>query len=267
MAFRAVGCDDPPSRAPAGTSACSFMIPAFRPRFELVVSDDDDATSRRGGTSWHIASRSPRGCVRACIRRRRLGRPPPRPLARGLAPPPARLRPTRAVPRARPLAVTPAAADAGRPMVSPASPPADARGYFRWPTLHGDTLAFVCEDDLYAVSASGGVPRRLTDAPGLVRRPRVSPDGASVAFAVAEDACEEILRVRRPRRPRRPDHARGRRAREARRVVPGRRRAPLRELARPALRGRPGALARRRRGGGEKHELPRDIQNQKHRRR
>ena len=62
-------------------------------------------------------------------------------------------------------------------MVSPASPPADARGYFRWPTLHGDTLAFVCEDDLYAVSASGGVPRRLTDAPGLVRRPRVSPDG------------------------------------------------------------------------------------------
>ena len=114
------------------------------------------------------------------------------PLARDLAPPPARLRPTRAVPRARPLAVTPAAADAGRPMVSPASPPADARGYFRWPTLHGDTLAFVCEDDLYAVSASGGVPRRLTDAPGLVRRPRVSPDGASVAFAVAEDACEEI---------------------------------------------------------------------------
>ena len=26
MAFRAVGCDDPPSRAPAGTSACSSMI-------------------------------------------------------------------------------------------------------------------------------------------------------------------------------------------------------------------------------------------------
>ena len=65
-------------------------------------------------------------------------------------------------------------------------------GYFRWPSLHGDTLLFVCEDDLYAVSLSGGVPRRITDAPGPVRRPIISPDGTTVAFTVVEEECQEI---------------------------------------------------------------------------
>ena len=51
---------------------------------------------------------------------------------------------------------------------------------------------FVCEDDLYAVSLSGGVPRRITDAPGPVRRPIISPDGTTVAFTVVEEECQEI---------------------------------------------------------------------------
>ena len=65
-------------------------------------------------------------------------------------------------------------------------------GYFRWPSLHGETLLFVCEDDLYAVPLSGGVPRRITDAPGPVRRPIISPDGTTVAFTVVEEECQEI---------------------------------------------------------------------------
>jgi Tol biopolymer transport system component len=36
--------------------------------------------------------------------------------------------------------------------------------------------------DLYVVNAAGGVPRRLTDHPGVDHLPRFTPDGASVLF-------------------------------------------------------------------------------------
>ena len=32
-------------------------------------------------------------------------------------------------------------------------------GYFRYPTIAGDTIVFVSEDDLWAVPAEGGGPR------------------------------------------------------------------------------------------------------------
>jgi len=38
----------------------------------------------------------------------------------------------------------------------------DAPGYLRHPTLHDDAIIFVADDDLWRVSASGGVARRLT---------------------------------------------------------------------------------------------------------
>ena len=69
-------------------------------------------------------------------------------------------------------------------------------GYFRWPALHGNLLVFVCEDDLHSADVTlGGVPRRLTDTPGPARAPVFSPDGAHVAFTVAEDECEEVYVV------------------------------------------------------------------------
>ena len=49
---------------------------------------------------------------------------------------------------------------------------ASTDGYYRYPALHGDTLLFVCEDDIYGVHATlGGRAHRVTAAPGPVRRP------------------------------------------------------------------------------------------------
>ena len=42
------------------------------------------------------------------------------------------------------------------------------QGYYRFPTISADSVVFVCEDDLWAVGASGGVARRLTANPGEV---------------------------------------------------------------------------------------------------
>ena len=65
-------------------------------------------------------------------------------------------------------------------------------GYYRHPTLHGDTVVFVCEDDLWSVSAAGGMARRLTASPGRITFPHLSPDGKSIAFTGQDDGPNEV---------------------------------------------------------------------------
>jgi tricorn protease len=65
-------------------------------------------------------------------------------------------------------------------------------GYYRNPTIHHQTVVFVCEDDLWTVPASGGVARRLTSNPGQTQTPALSPDGALLAFAGRDEGSNEI---------------------------------------------------------------------------
>ncbi len=65
-------------------------------------------------------------------------------------------------------------------------------GYYRFPTIHYDTVVFVCEDDLWSVPASGGIARRLTSNPGQASTPALSPDGTLLAFAGRDEGTPEV---------------------------------------------------------------------------
>src|ERR1019366_2186674 len=56
-------------------------------------------------------------------------------------------------------------------------------GYYRYPTIHGNTIIFTAEGDLWSVSTKGGAARRLTSNPGKEIYPAISPDGQTVAFS------------------------------------------------------------------------------------
>ena len=66
------------------------------------------------------------------------------------------------------------------------------RGYYRFPTIHGDTIVFTAEGDLWRVSASGGVAQRLTTHPGTESRAAISPDGLTVAFSAEYEGPTEV---------------------------------------------------------------------------
>ncbi len=65
-------------------------------------------------------------------------------------------------------------------------------GYYRYPTIHEDTIVFVSEDDLWTVPASGGVARRLTSNLGEVTYPMLSPDGTLLAYVGREEGGSEV---------------------------------------------------------------------------
>lgn len=66
------------------------------------------------------------------------------------------------------------------------------QGYYRFPTIRKNTIAFVCEDDLWIVPLQGGVARRLTSNLGEVSHPVFSPDGKHVAFVGREEGHPEV---------------------------------------------------------------------------
>jgi len=73
-------------------------------------------------------------------------------------------------------------------MTPEAPPPA----YLRHPTLHGDTVVFVSDDDLWRVSTAGGTALRLTAGLSEPATPCLSPDGRWLAWAGRDEQHAEV---------------------------------------------------------------------------
>ena len=65
-------------------------------------------------------------------------------------------------------------------------------GYYRFPAIHGDTIVFTAEGDLWVVGAKGGAARRLTSNPGEETSAVISPDGTTVAFSAQYEGPMEV---------------------------------------------------------------------------
>ena len=66
------------------------------------------------------------------------------------------------------------------------------RGYYRFPAVHGDTIIFTSEGDLWSVSTNGGSARRITSNDGTEAMSTISPDGATVAFLAEYEGPTEV---------------------------------------------------------------------------
>lgn len=66
------------------------------------------------------------------------------------------------------------------------------RGYYRFPAIHGDTVVFVAEGDLWQAPVKGGLARRLTTHAGEESSPAFSPDGKTLAFTANYEGPAEI---------------------------------------------------------------------------
>ncbi len=71
----------------------------------------------------------------------------------------------------------------------------EALGYYRYPSIAGDLIVFVCEDSLWTVPVTGGDARRLTGDQGEVAFPRLSPDAKWIAFVGRDEGNPEIYVV------------------------------------------------------------------------
>ncbi|MBS1516459.1 MAG: PDZ domain-containing protein [Bacteroidetes bacterium] len=68
-------------------------------------------------------------------------------------------------------------------------------GYKRFPTVHGDKIVFVSEDDLWEVDSAGGTARRITSNSGEVTNPYYSPDGKYIAFTGKEEGENDVYLI------------------------------------------------------------------------
>ena len=74
----------------------------------------------------------------------------------------------------------------------PASAQSGVLGYYRFPSIHNDSVVFTAEGDLWQVGVNGGVAQRLTTHPSEESRPAFSPDGRTIAFSAAYEGPTEV---------------------------------------------------------------------------
>ncbi|HKG95889.1 MAG TPA: S41 family peptidase [Gemmatimonadaceae bacterium] len=65
-------------------------------------------------------------------------------------------------------------------------------GYYRFPSISGETIVFTAEGDLWRVGIGGGVAQRLTTHPAEETRGVVSPDGRTLAFSASYEGPTEV---------------------------------------------------------------------------
>ena len=63
------------------------------------------------------------------------------------------------------------------------------------PDIHGDTVVFCYEGDLWTVSTTGGEAVRLTSYPGNESHPIFSPDGNWIAFSASYDGGQALYKM------------------------------------------------------------------------
>ena len=64
-------------------------------------------------------------------------------------------------------------------------------GYYRFPAIHGETVVFTAEGDLWRTTLAGGLAQRLTTHLGEETRPAISPDGRWVAYSATYEGPTE----------------------------------------------------------------------------
>ncbi len=69
---------------------------------------------------------------------------------------------------------------------------AQTAGYYRQPAVHGNTIVFVAEGDLWKTDANGGVASRLTTNSAEESNPQISPDGKTIAFTGRFDGVGDV---------------------------------------------------------------------------
>ncbi|HET7790621.1 MAG TPA: S41 family peptidase [Gemmatimonadales bacterium] len=69
------------------------------------------------------------------------------------------------------------------------------RGYYTTPAIHGETIVFAAEGDLWTVSTSGGVAQRLTTHPAIEANPAISADGRTLAFTASYEGTNGTAEI------------------------------------------------------------------------
>ena len=69
---------------------------------------------------------------------------------------------------------------------------AGVAGYYRSPEIHGDTIVFAAEGDLWRTTVNGGVAQRITTHPSEETDPVISPDGTTLAFTARYEGPAEL---------------------------------------------------------------------------
>ena len=69
------------------------------------------------------------------------------------------------------------------------------QGYYRFPTIYKNQIAFVCDDDLWISNLNNLVAQRLTTNISNVSSPKFSPDGKYISYVGSEDGNTEVYTV------------------------------------------------------------------------